>query len=166
MSALFELCFLPENKTQELCESCGNYYRLPGSQILAMITQPIWCEQCSAVTHGEVIQSDAELEKSIRDLERLIIAESGLELDLLGLGRIKPDDSEERRRVADMKLRREWRALRKSPPRCIYCGSTRITRLEAGKALEIPNGTVTLNVVGFCDTYNGWFYTLEGERLC
>ena len=68
----------------------------------------------------------------------------------------------------ELKRRRRWREGRKSPPKCLECGSTEIVLLPEGEKVENPTGPgwVEVTVTGHCSTsFNNRSYTPEGDRI-
>jgi len=157
MALLYELEFLPKGQVEPFAGTDGNFYRLADGRSIPVLSNPIWCRQCSEVTHGEELEPVEEIEKKIINLERLA-AEIRAEID-------PSADGEQQERIAELKLRRNWLWARRSPPRCLRCGSTNFLRLEHEKPVEIGRGIVTLTVVGFCDPkFRYGNFTPEGER--
>jgi hypothetical protein len=77
-----------------------------------------------------------------------------------------PGDRHQQQQIAELRLRREWRLRRSSPPKCLICGSTAIVPLEHGKAVRIAGGTVRCHCVGMCSThFNEWRFSSEGDLI-
>lgn len=166
MPASYRLTFLPEGRTQDFAGSRGNYYRLADGREITLHSRPVWCEQCAKVTHGEEIESVQAIDKQIADLERLA-AEIRREMTRPPLpAPDAPGDRHQQEQIAELKLRREWRLQRSSPPKCLICGSTAIVPLEHGKPVRIAGGTVRCDCVGMCSTnFNEWRFSPEGDLI-
>ena len=168
MPGLYLLIFLPEGRTRRFSGSCGNYYRLGDGSELELYSEPVWCHRCGGVAHGEDLGTVERIDRWVADLERLA-AEIRRETTRPPLpAPDAPGDRHQRARIAELMLRRAWRASRRSPPRCIFCGTTEITLLEHGKPVRAGRQSfVVLEVViGHCGRLdNGWYFTAEGERI-
>ena len=166
MPLSYLLTFLPEGRSEPFAGSRGNYYRLEDGREIELHSDPVWCTRCGTVTHGERLEPVAEIDKRIADLERLA-AEYWRDIARPPLPTPDaPGDAHERAQIAELVSRRAWRTRRRSPPRCLLCGTTRITALEFQKPVRAGAGTVVLDVTGFCSTdFNMWYFTPEGERI-
>jgi hypothetical protein len=166
MPAFYRITFLPEGRTQDFAGSRGNYYRFVGGAEIQLYSDPVWCERCAKVTHGEKIESVQEIDKRIADLERLA-AEIRREMTRPPLPTPDaPGDRHQQEQIAELKLRREWRMRRGSPPKCLVCGSTAIVPLKHGRPVRIAAGTVRCDCVGMCSTsFNQWYYSSEGDLI-
>jgi hypothetical protein len=70
--------------------------------------------------------------------------------------------------LAVLQRRRRWREGRKSPPKCIYCGTTEILALPIEEPIPNPcgDGMIRVDLVGHCSTdFNNWYYSPEGDRI-
>jgi hypothetical protein len=167
---LYAITFLPGGPAREFAGMRGNYYEVPDGTRVDLRAEPVWCNRCGDVTHGEEIEPLADLDKQIADLSdpssdgyRSIMRPTDPLLD-----GVLPRDDFRRSRLGTLTLRRRWRELRVSPPKCILCGSAQIVRLPLGKPVPIPgtDRTVVVNVRGMCSTsFNEWFFTVEGDRI-
>lgn len=166
MPAFYRLTFLPEGRTEDFAGSCGNYYRLEDGNEIELKSQPVWCDQCGKVTHGEEIESVEQLDKKIAGLERLA-AEIRLEMTRPPLPTFDaPGDRIQLKQIAELQLRRKWRRTRSSPPRCIPCGSSQIVPLEYDVPVRAGRGFVLLDCVGFCDIgFHISYFMPEGQRI-
>jgi hypothetical protein len=166
LPGLYRLTFLPEQRTQDFAGSRGNYYRLDDGSQITLHSRPVWCNRCDKVTHGEEIESIEEIDKEIARQERLA-AEYWRDIARPPLPTPDaPGDRHQRERIAELQLRRTWRLNRRSPPRCIQCGSAEIVQLEHRKPVHAGHGTVVLEMIGMCSTgFNMWYFTPEGERI-
>jgi hypothetical protein len=67
-----------------------------------------------------------------------------------------------------LEKRRRWRIDRKSPPKCLSCGSCEIVLLSDGQKVVNPTGSgwIEVTVTGLCSTpFMNRFYTPEGDRI-
>lgn len=166
MPAIYLLTFLPEQRTEDFVGSRDDYYRLPGGAKITVYSVPAWCERCVKVIHGEQIESVDAIDKRIADLERLA-AEIRGEMTRPPLpAPDAPGDRHQQEQIAELKLRREWRARRSSPPKCLTCGSTVIVPLDDGKTMRITGGSVRCDFTGIGDTASHMrFYSPEGDLI-
>ena len=168
MPGLYEIRWLPEGRTEKFAGSRGNYYEFSESDRLDLHSEPVWCHRCGQITHGEELSTVDDIDKQIHDLNDPSSAlyrmtRHGVLDELLGKGK-----EFLRERIAELQRRRRWRAERKSPAKCIHCGTTQIVALPAG--LPVPNpgghGQIQVDCVGMCSTsFNEWFFTPEGDRI-
>ena len=167
MPVFYEIRWLLEGRTQKFAGSRGNYYEFTGSDRLDLHSVPAWCHRCSNITHGEDLSTVEEIDKQIRDFDDPAsdlyrLAQNTL-LSELGHG-----DEFRRERIAELQRRKHWRQARRSPPKCIRCGTTEIVLLPIG--VRVPNpagdGEIQVDCVGMCSTsFNEWFFTPEGDRI-
>ena len=168
MPAFYEIRWLPDGKTEKFAGCRGNYYEFSESDRLDLHSAPIWCHRCRMITHGEALSTVEEIDTQIRDLndpssEPYRMTRHGLLDELLGKG-----EEVLQERVAELQRRRRWREERRSPPKCIHCGTTQIMLLPLGVAMPNPEGPgqILVDCVGMCSTiFNEWFFTPEGDRL-
>src|SRR5688572_8099912 len=88
-----------------------------GSQ-LDIDSQPAWCYCCKRFVEAEKIDSVAELDRQIAELQHFRDSP----------GHIPPDRTVRIHRLPELLLRRTWRAHRENPPRCLECRSTNLPR--------------------------------------
>lgn len=166
MPAMYKLTFLPDGRTRSFAGSRGNYYRLANGTEITLHSDPIWCERCRTVGHGERIESIQAIDRQIADLKRLAAEIRRNQKSPPTPATDAPGDRHQQKQITDLMLRREWRAQRTSAPKCLNCGSTAILKLEHGKAVPIPEGMVRCEFVGLCSTnFNEWPFTPEGDRI-
>jgi hypothetical protein len=168
MPAMYEIKFLPEGKVLNFAGSRGNYYELADGNHIDVHTEPVWCRQCGKITHGEEIESQEEIDRTLAHLQErraAMLSEAESErypaVQDLG-GRFSAAY------IESMTRRSEWRKARKSPPRCVLCGSIEIVRLPPGEHVPHPDGSgwIELDVIGMCSTsFNEWFFMPEGDRI-
>jgi hypothetical protein len=167
MPGVYEIRWLPNGPTEKFYRSRGNYYEFSESDRLKLHTVPVWCDRCGNFTEGENLSTVEEIDNQIRDLndptsEAYRMTRHGsLEKDF-GKGESFLQD-----RLAELARRRTWREARKSPPKCIYCGSSEIHMFPDGAPGPHPDGgLIQIVCVGMCSTcFNEWFFTPEGDRI-
>jgi hypothetical protein len=160
MPGFYEIRWLPGGRVQSFAGSRGNYYEISENEHLDLISTPVWCRQCGTFTNGEYLPTLAEIDEIIAKLRAEI-----LENLSRGFGQ---GDSYPEQNLVKWERRRHWRVGRKSPPRCIMCGSVDIVDMPIGQAVPNPAGAgqVMVESVGFCSTvFNEWFFTPEGDRI-
>lgn len=166
MPASYRFTFLSEGRVQDFSGSRGNYYRLENGIHIRLHSAPVWCERCAKITHGENIDSIEEIDKQIADLERLA---AEIRRDMTRPPLPTPDapgDRSQQEEIAELKLRRAWRMRRRTPPRCLICGSTDIVVLEPGRTIRTSGGEIQCEFVGFCSTsFNMWYFSPEGDLI-
>ena len=175
MPAFYKIEYLPEGTVEEFAGSRGNYYEFEDGSTIDLQSEPVWCQQCGKVTHGESIEPIEVIEMRIAEL-----MDPDSELyrwtmrtpfeGMKNLERLCPKESRDSFRLellSNARKRREWREHRQSPPKCIHCGSTNIISFPENDAISGPPGTtIRLRCVGMCSTnFNQWFYTPEGDRI-
>jgi ribosomal protein S27AE len=168
MPVMYEIEYLPEKLVAEFAGSRGNYYEFADGGHIDISTEPVWCYRCGKITHGESIEPLTEIENQLTELLDPC-SERCREL----LAPYLPDREEVgqaflREWIEKMKHRYQWRAERRSPPKCIRCGSSSILAFDTDRPIPNPagEGTIEVRVVGLCSTsFNEWFFTPEGERI-
>src|SRR5688500_1465055 len=146
MPALYEIRWLPDGPTERFAGSRGNYYEFSEFDRLDLHSVPVWCCRCARITHGEDLSTLEEIDQQIRDLhdpksQLYRMTRHGASERLLGKG-----EEFLQEQLAERRRRRRWRQSRKSPPKCICCGSTEISRLPIGKPVPNPGGAGQLEV--------------------
>jgi hypothetical protein len=166
--ASYTITFLPDGRVERFFGSRGNYYEFADGSHLDIYAEPVWCNRCHRVTHGEAIPTIEALDQRLADLDSPV---SGAD-SLLPPALEPPGFRENLRREAinEAQRRREWRLTRRSPPKCIHCGSEEIIALPDSQPVTVPTDptpiTIVLRVTGMCSTnFNEWFFTPEGDRI-
>ena len=168
MPAYYRITFRPEGRVEEFAGTRGNYYEFEDGARIEVRTRPVWCRRCSKVTHGEDIEPLTEIEQEIARLAKRraeIIREMATEAHPL-VQDLGPPLSLDY--ISGLRRRRQWRADRKSRPKCIACCTADIVSLPLGRTVPHPggNGTIEVRGAGMCSTdFNEWFFTPEGERI-
>lgn len=132
---------------------CDVNYGLSIEQVLC------WCKRCNEAVAGEHIPSLAELESNYEfELEQSPCQAFGV-------------DETERRQLEAM-TRIDWRRDRKSPPKCLECGSTAIHSLfdrfdySSPKTSPHPGCEGQLRAYAAYITYGClYFYSTEGDEI-
>lgn len=93
-------------------------YRLPDGSFLHVRQQECWCPVCDCFVFAEDVPSLADLEA---ELARLLNPDEELQRVIAFL------EVPVENRIAEARRRVAWRRNRKSPPKCLHCGSTNIT---------------------------------------
>jgi len=167
MPGYYEIRWLPDGRTEKFAGSRGHYYEFSESDRLEFDAGPVWCHRCGTITHGESLSTIEEIDQQIRDLgdpssELFSMTQNSL-LAEMGHG-----EEFRREQITELQRRRRWRESRKSPPRCIQCGTTEILPLPLG--VPVPNplgkGEIQIDCIGIFSTdFTGWFFTPEGDRI-
>jgi hypothetical protein len=166
--AVYQIKFRPGGRVAEFFGSRGNYYDFDGGGRIDVRTRPVWCRACGKFTHGEEIEPLEEIDQEIArltDRRAQTIREMATEAHPMVQDFGPPLSLES---IGDLRQRRQWRAARTSPPRCIHCGTTDIVPLPLNRIVPNPGGPGTIEVqrVGFCSTnFNEWYFTAEGQRI-
>jgi hypothetical protein len=134
-------------------------YEMPDGSKLHLRQSECWCPKCDRITMAEDIPSLTELEV---ELNRFLnpSADDLQTFQFLGLS-IEEQTEEARKRI-------EWRLARKSPGKCLCCGSTEIVTLPEVEVFQHPNTGELVVVVGrgFADA-GVWraTFTTEGDVI-
>jgi hypothetical protein len=117
------------------CDRCGVvasvstrmvYYRLDDGAPFPCIDQPAWCFDCNAVRAAERLPEMDRLAALVHDLEEFGLDDKAKE----DAQRARQDEGSllrEKLQLWHAALR--WRTARRSPPRCLECGSVSIKPL-------------------------------------
>lgn len=95
-------------------------YRLPDGSRLHVRQRECWCPRCDCFVFAEDVPSLTDLEA---ELARLMNPDEELHQVLTFL------EVTIENQIAETQARIEWRRNRKTPPKCLHCGSTNITIL-------------------------------------
>jgi hypothetical protein len=124
----------------------------------------VWCRKCKDFTDGEVIESLEEIGQQIADLRdptselfRLYQDSASGSIGVVGI-----------HLITELEKRRHWRESRKSPPKCLGCGSTGIIPLPDEQQMVNPTGSgwIEVTVTGLSSTlFMNRYYTPEGDRI-
>ena len=143
-------------------------YRLPDDSLLFIHQAECWCSQCNRFELAEYIPTLVKLETDLNrllkgDLDRLRRDnEEDMELWMTYHGKPVEDS------IEDLERRIQWRRSRKSPPKCLRCGTTTITLLPDADEFAHPKTgeRVVKAGIGFMSTVE-WHaeYTSEGDLI-
>lgn len=134
-------------------------YRLATGDLLHVRQTECWCSTCKRIDMAERVESLDELQSELERLQH-------------------PDEDESRmiafigvpieKRIAETELRINWRRDRISPPKCLHCGSTDITRIPDADEFRHPKTGERVVVAGrgFASTAE-WHaeFTPEGDVI-
>lgn len=164
MPAVYQIRFLPGGETQEFYGSRGDHYELPNGTHIDLRSSPVWCRQCNGFTNAEAVEALEEIDRQIGNLRdpksELFQLYQDRSTGLIGMDGI--------RFISDLEKRRRWRKSRKSPPKCLGCGSAEIVLLLEDQKVINPTGPgwIEVTVTGLCSTlFMNRFYTPEGDRI-
>ncbi len=111
------------------CDRCGVlacvqirllYYHLETGETIVGVNQPAWCLDCKAVRSAERLPNAAAIAATVHDLEvRGVDDETKQDATLLG----QDADSLFSEKLQRARAALRWRIARRSPPRCLECGS-------------------------------------------
>jgi hypothetical protein len=155
MPSVYEIRFSPSGETREYFGSRGDYYELGDGSHVDVRSKPVWCHQCGEFTDGESIEGFDEIDRHLTELRD---PTSDLSRGLRYRQQI----------IEQFEERRRWLIARKSPPKCLECGSAAIVLFPIGESVRNPSGPgwVVVTIGGHCSTsFNNRFYTPEGDRI-
>ena len=134
-------------------------YRMPDGSRLHIRQRECWCPVCERIDMAEDVPSLAELQA---ELDRLLAPDEET-LRKFAFIDIPVDDL-----IAETRKRIEWRRHRRSPAKCLHCGSTNITALPHNKEFAHPKTRERVLVAGwgFLDAAP-WHaeFTTEGDPI-
>jgi hypothetical protein len=171
MPALHQIRFSDGSPDIEWFGSRGFYYEFPDGMTIGLRPTIAWCCDCQIFVDAEWIPS---LDDIANELDELNDPTSFRASSYLSN---KPpfDKSPYLERRAKLyaeakdeaKRRIDWRRVRQSPPRCLYCGSTDLRFPDDDQTVEIPGrGSAVVEWSGMCSTeFCNWFFTPEGLRI-
>lgn len=176
MAICYEIYILPSGNRRTYPWGDIYWYRLEKGLITEAHTVPVWCRNCQDVTMGEVIET-------LEDLDTLIAALTydhnypNAYRDLHLCPQLKAiyiiyDGLREVNSATEMMnlhekatLRRRWRYLRVSPPKCLRCGKTDIQGIPLDEETEVEGNRIRISL----ELYSGWgtggYLTSEGEWM-
>jgi hypothetical protein len=156
MGLLFEFNFA--DQTYGFAIANSHFYVLEDRSLLPVRVWPAWCERCLMFMAAEQIFPVAEEAKELNEIE-YFAKRPGL---------IPPDRHFPIRHLPELRLRKKWRASRRSPAKCLVCGSTQITSTWPGPEVEIPGrGKCVGGFRAFADMWGppDAYYDPEGNRV-
>lgn len=107
-------------------------YRLPDRRIVKVDRTLAWCDSCNNFVTMEQIPKPEETEERLAEASRQLEAnktpKKHLFLDLIKLQiPSNPKDIKlYKKTLAKAEALKDWRVIRKSPPKCLSCGSTNV----------------------------------------
>lgn len=142
-------------------------YVLDGQAEAPVIDQAAWCWWCGTVVEAEDVPPLADVETKLRDLER------GEQRWRQDVARRRPGQAPSPNPIASQiefwSLVRRWRLVRRSPSKCLRCGSTDIVPIGSpsdGVPHPGGRGTITLEPdCHFARSRDPDLYTIEGDRI-
>lgn len=119
-----------------------------------------WCSWCQQIVPAEYIPTVEDLIERVSNLKRQLrnrrrelaeakrLLDSTLMLDARVLRGANLDVERTQRQVSDAKAELAWRQSRRSPPRCLRCGSITIQKLDSLGSTRHPAGLGMIRCVG------------------
>ena len=157
MATLFG--FQLAGQTHHLAIANQHFYVLEDGRLLPVRVWPAWCEHCQKFTAAEQIFPAAEEARELSDVE-YFAQRPGL---------IPPDRHVPIRQLPELRLRKSWRDQRRSPAKCLACGSVDITSICPGPDVDIPGrGKCVAHFRGWADVTSGppdAYYNTEGDPV-
>jgi hypothetical protein len=153
---------LPESGRDEwVLWSAFINYRLADGTKLHILQQPAWCANCNRFVIAEELPS-------IEALEEEITSYRSNDRDKLRMWAFVSMDAPVENRIAELSQYVTWRRGRRSPPRCLQCGSIDPVPIPMNGEFAHPRTGEKVEVgdKGFADTAP-WFaeFSPEGKRL-
>jgi hypothetical protein len=156
-----EYLFPESGRREGVLYSAFIQYRLSDGTKLVILEAPAWCPACERFVVAEDIPSVVSLEEELRGLQ------AG-DSDLLDKWEFVSNGAPVEQRIAELRRRIKWRRGRRSPPRCLHCGSLGIVPIPGSGELTHPQTGERgfLAWSGFIDT-DIWVaeFSPEGEQL-
>jgi hypothetical protein len=125
------------------CDRCGAEacaitarllrYRLDDGAVVTWCDRPAWCNDCKTIRPSEWLPEAEALAASLRDVET-----SGLNENEKSLAKWAgvDEDTALQEKLQDRRAALRWRLARRSPPRCLECGSMSIEPLFANPSSD------------------------------
>ena len=128
-------------------------YLLDEGSTLSVPYVPAWCHHCRAVVHAEELPEVIALERQVREWQASSL-----------------DDSIRTWHLEWLASEIAWRSKRRSPAKCLVCGSTDIVRGSLGGGVLHPGCgyRMPLKLSGhysLMEPLMQWLYSPEGEAL-
>ena len=146
-------------QTYRLWIANRHFYVLEASGVLPIRTWPAWCEHCQKFTAAELMLPITEEAKELSEIE--YFAERP--------GLIPPDRYVPIRQLPELRLWKTWRETRRSPAKCLSCGSMDITSIWPVPDVEIPGrGKCVGRFTGWAEVSGGppdGYYSPEGDPV-
>jgi len=171
MPAWYQIQFSDGSPQFDWYGSRGFYYEFPDGTNIGLHPTIAWCCDCFEFVDAEWIQSLAEIENELVELND----PTSFRASTFTSNEPPFDESsfKERRAKlyaeakAEAAKRVDWRRSRISPSRCLICGSTDLRFPNDDQMVDTPGrGTARVECTGMCSTdFCNWFYTPEGIRI-
>jgi hypothetical protein len=124
-----------DGSCEEMTLLSTGYYILPNGAAIRLYEQPAWCRDCQRFVRAEHLPALADIDAQMTKYQgkaaetRRHLAGWLYRFRLKCRRQLRRELSVYEEAVAEEEMRRLWRQMRQSPPRCLECGST---------ALELP----------------------------
>jgi hypothetical protein len=131
-------------------------YRLADGSTLGIEQEVAWCEQCGSFGVVEILPSVEELRERLQELQTPTQKHYFI---------YRTDDAI-KGVIDELRVRLRWRESRKSPARCLACGSTDIHPVRFGEDRScVANGKRLVETgQGFADT-DDWIAEFSSEGI-
>ena len=160
--------------TQRIADGGLRSYQLPGDVRVTIRQQFAWCQSCHVVVHAERLPTIDQIKAELEAFEQLARDDRG---SFAMPGRLAEDEINRERN--QLQTLRQVVEGRKSPERCLECGSTDLILIPMADEDDdeivpmSPCGTVhpgcggflSIGGIGFSRSRAWTFYTTEGERI-
>lgn len=134
-----------ESDEHMICFHLTLNYRLADGSLLHVEQEAAWCERCACFGSAELVPSVEDLRNRIRDLQTPNNKVRSFFRTEAAIGRA----------IAELETRLKWRGDRRSPARCLRCGSTEIVPVRFGDHFSVcfVSGKRVVQLrTGFADT--------------
>ena len=155
---------LPSGKTHRYSGAPDTFYRFGDGSVIRAHIALVWCSECKDVTEGEVIESLEELDALIEEFGN---PDSERYRSLKEIFKWTEVSAETMRNHQEsVRLRRNWRVLRESAPKCLRCGKTGVQVLPRHKEVEVEGNRIIISVTTHWSGYwDDRYLSAEGEWL-
>lgn len=134
-------------------------YILDDGSRLGVAQEDYFCRACNRFVAGERIESVAELEFLLEQIENNPESRHRKFAEYIG---------DLPKQISDLQARINWRKKRQSPPKCLHCGSTDILPVPEDEEFDHPATGLRMKAAGqgFAST-DQWHatYTPEGDSI-
>jgi phytoene dehydrogenase-like protein len=150
----------------------GSHYELPDGSLAQLRSTPAWCLDCATAVEAERFSTVGQLERELEDFRNGGPIYQQYVRDMVGFP-AELHAALVESHLNDLRATASWRALRASPPRCLACGSAKVTPFEYaadGTFRPVPHahcgGLLRVAVYAHAaGVPRGHRYSVEGERL-
>lgn len=181
MAMPFECNFILDDSSEQVSISTGLHRRKLESVYVRLDDDAVWCFHCDRLVNGEVLPPLASLRENLKEMKERLrnrrrdareaqrVFNTSAQSDANDLASIERERHRAERNLAEAKALVRWRRWRKSPPRCLQCGSTAIAALPSGRnEFPHPAGRGMICLVGssiWTGTWEYFFYDAEGNHI-